>query len=176
MYERYYYNPVDYNILNSSDSRDDGDPDWRKALKSLLCAVVWIAAIVLVVGMCSSCTTTRYVPVVQIRTDTVQITKLQRDSIYVQDSTHVSEKQKGDTLYIEKEKWHTKYIERETHDTIYQATHDTIPQPYPVPEYVEKKLSWWQRLRLHLGNIMLVLLGAAVLYGAVKIYLRLKPL
>ena len=132
---------------------------------------LFLTTAVLILG---SCTTTRYVPVVQVRTDTVQITKHQRDSIYVQDSTHVSEKQKGDTLYVELEKWHTKYIEKATHDTVYQATHDTIPQPYPVPEYVEKKLSWWQRLRLHLGNIMLVLIGAAVLYAAARLYMKIK--
>ena len=172
MYERYYYNPLDYSQMNLLPG-DDG-PDWKNTFRSVGCTLLWIIVMFLMVSMCSSCTTTRYVPVVQIRTDTVQITKLQRDSIYVQDSTHVSEKQKGDTLYIEKEKWHTKYIERETHDTVYHATHDTIPQPYPVPEYVEKKLSWWQRLRLHLGNIMLVLIGAAILYGAAKLYLKFR--
>ena len=175
MYERYYYNPLDYSQLNHMRYNDDDGPNWQDTLKAIIYTIIWIIIICSLITLCS-CTTTKYVPVVQVRTDTVQITKHQRDSIWLHDSIHVVEKQKGDTMWIELEKWHTKYIERETHDTIYQATHDTIPQPYPVPEYVEKKLSWWQRLRLHLGNIMLVILGAAVLYGAAKLYLKFKPL
>jgi hypothetical protein len=55
-------------------------------------------------------------------------------------------------------------------DTIYRATHDTIPQPYEVVKEVPAPLSWWQRVRLWLGNVVLLaLLGVAVYYG-VKCY------
>ena len=97
----------------------------------------------------------RVVTVETVRTDTTYITKHQRDSVWLHDSIHVTEK--GDTIRIER--WHTKYVEKATHDTLYQATHDTIPQPYPVEKLVERKLSWWQQTRLHLANIMLWLLG-----------------
>jgi len=60
-------------------------------------------------------------------------------------------------VWLELERWHTKYIERETHDTTYVATHDTVPSPYPVPEYIEKQLSWWQKTRIHLGEAMLAI-------------------
>ncbi len=115
----------------------------------------------------------RIVEVERVRTDTTYITKHQRDSVWLHDSIHV--KDKGDTVTIER--WHTKYIERATHDTIYQATHDTLPLPYPVEvvKKVEKPLTWWQRMRLHVANIVLLLL---LIYGGAKLwrlYRRLRP-
>ena len=133
-----------------------------------LIAFLFLLAAVLIFG---SCTTTRYVTVPEIHTDTLIQNTVLKDSVFLHDSIY--QKEKGDTILIEK--WHTKYRERLVHDTLYQHRVDTIAKPYPVPEYVEKKLSWWQRLRLHLGNIMLVLIGAAVLYAAAKIYLRFRP-
>ena len=130
---------------------------------------LFLTTAVLILG---SCTTTRYVTVPEIHTDTLIQNTVQKDSVFLHDSIY--QKEKGDTILIEK--WHTKYRERLVHDTLYQHRVDTIAKPYPVPEYVEKKLSWWQRLRLHLGNIMLVLIGAAVLYAAAKLYLKFKPL
>ena len=81
-------------------------------------------------AMLFGCTTTKYVPVIEHRTDTVRITQQQRDSIYLHDSIRVSEK--GDTVTIDR--WHTKYIARTSHNTIYQATHDSIPVPYKETE------------------------------------------
>ena len=115
-----------------------------------------------------SCRTTRYVPVVAVRTDTVQITRHHRDSIFLHDSIHVNEKQKGDTVWLEVDRWHTRYIERETHDTLYVATHDTVPSPYPVPEYVEKQLSWWQQTRIHMGEALIAIIGIWLLWFFIK--------
>ena len=101
------------------------------------------------------CRTTRTVTVEKVRTDTLMVLKHTHDSIYSHDSVMVSEK--GDTVRIER--WHTRYIEREKHDTIYQATHDTIPKPYPVEKLVAAPLTWWQQTRLHLANILLWFVG-----------------
>lgn len=106
----------------------------------------------------------RVVTVEKVRNDTTVITKHQRDSVWLHDSIHVTER--GDTIRIEK--WHTKYVEKATHDTLYQATHDTIPQPYPVEKLVERELTWWQQTRLHLANIMLWLLGIGGVLFIVK--------
>ena len=126
---------------------------------------LFLTTAVLIFG---SCTTTRYVTVPEYHTDTLIQTTVRHDSVMLHDSIY--HMVKGDTVLIER--WHTKYRERLVHDTLYQHRIDTISKPYPVPEYVEKKLSWWQRLRLHLGNIMLVLIGAAVLYAAARLYLK----
>lgn len=99
-----------------------------------------IVGVIIAMALCAllgSCTTTKYVPVIEHRTDTVRITQQQRDSIYLHDSIRVSEK--GDTVTIDR--WHTKYIERTSHDTIYQSKTDSIPVPYKVTEYVERKRS-----------------------------------
>lgn len=116
----------------------------------------------------SSCRTVQFVPVIETRTDTVEITRQQRDSIWLHDSIHVTERQSGDTIFLTSVKWHTKYIERETHDTIYVATHDTVPQTYPVEVEVEKKLTVWQQFRMSLGNVVLY----AMLIGVVWFFLR----
>ena len=108
------------------------------------------------------CTKTEYITVEKVRTDTTYITKHQRDSIWLHDSVMVSEK--GDTVKIEK--WHTKYVSKEVHDTLYQATHDTIPQPYPVTEYVEKKLSTWQVVLMTIGTLTLM---GIIIFAAIKL-------
>lgn len=107
-----------------------------------------------------SCTTTRYVPVVEHHTDTLRLSRNIRDSIYVHDSIRVREK--GDTVLVER--WHTRYREKLAHDTIYKSRVDSIPAPYPVEKKVEKELTWWQQTRLHLANVVLWLLGAAVVW------------
>ena len=111
--------------------------------------------IIMVCCILMGCRTTRTVTVEKVRTDTLMVLKHTHDSIYSHDSVMVSEK--GDTVRIER--WHTRYIEREKHDTIYQATHDTIPKPYPVEKLVAAPLTWWQQTRLHLANILLWFVG-----------------
>ena len=116
---------------------------------------------VMVMVLCciSSCTTTKYVPVVEYHTDTLIQKMTQRDSIYLHDSTIVREK--GDTVRIEH--WRTKYHDREVHDTIYQSRNDTVPQPYPVTEYVERKMSGIDKFLIATGilSIISVLIFAA---------------
>ena len=137
-----------------------------------LIAFLFLLAAVLILG---SCTTTRYVTVPEYHTDTLIVTKQQRDSVWLHDSIYTSEKQKGDTIFVEVRKWSTKYREKIVHDTTYISKVDTIAKPYPVPEYIERKLTWWQRLRIHLGNIMLAVIAGAILYTAAKIYLKFRP-
>ena len=113
--------------------------DFRPAIVRLIkVTVLWLIVLALAAWL-TSCTATKYVEVEKVRTDTTYITKWQKDSVWLHDSIHV--KERGDTVLVEK--WHTKYVENQVHDTTYVATHDTIPAPYPVTEYVEKELSWW---------------------------------
>lgn len=114
--------------------------------------------ILIAILLLTSCKSVEYVTVEKVRTDTTYITKQQRDSIWLHDSIHI--KERGDTMLIER--WHTKYIEKMTHDTTYVATHDTIPQPYPVTQYVEKKLSWMQKSLMGVGLLALMALVVAI--------------
>ena len=128
-------------------------------MKQNLCLVILVAVL-----MAGCKTKERVVTVEKVRNDTTYITKHQRDSVWLHDSIHVTEK--GDTIRIER--WHTKYVEKATHDTLYQATHDTIPQPYPVEKLVERELSWWQQTRMHLGEALLALAGIAVVVFVIR--------
>jgi hypothetical protein len=107
-----------------------------------------------------SCRSVRYVPIETIKHDSVYITQHQKDSIYIHDSIY--QKENGDTVLIEK--WHTRYIEKQVRDTLIQIQSDTIPQPYPYEVEVPAQLSWWQKTRMHIGEItiiaLLVLLGS----------------
>ena len=140
------------------------DSDRQRALKRVIkYLIIWLAVLMLLAWL-TSCTATKYVEVEKVRIDTTYITKWQRDSVWLHDSIHV--KERGDTVLVEK--WHTKYVESIKHDTTYIATHDTIPQPYPVEtiKMVEKELNWWQRLRLWIGNIgLLAILGFVGWFG-----------
>ena len=118
----------------------------------------------IIIGMLCSCKQIEYVTVEKVRNDTTYITKHQRDSIWLHDSIMVSEK--GDTIKIEK--WHTKFIEKVSHDTTYVATHDTIPQPYPVTQYVEKPLSKIQKTLIGIGIIALMVVIVIVVWKLKK--------
>lgn len=110
----------------------------------------------------------RIITVEKVRTDTTYITRHQRDSIRVQDSTHVREWQSGDTTFVEVERLMRIYIDRTVHDTLREATHDTVPRPYPVEVEVPAQLTWWQQTRLHLANIVLWLLAGAAIVRIMK--------
>lgn len=123
--------------------------DFRKFEFGLIGIIITI----LMLSFCS-CTKTEYVTVERVRTDTAYISKVLHDSIHVRDSIHVTEK--GDTVKIEK--WHTKYVSKLVHDTLVQHKVDSIPVPYPVTEYVEKKLSTWQVVLMTIGGLALMAL------------------
>ena len=162
-------NPIDYNNPNENWMQTGYDPykgmtDKERMKAGCLQGVAFVLIIIFALAICallSGCTTTKYVPVIEHRTDTVRITQHHRDSIYLSDSIYVSDFVRDDTVYRTVDRWHTKYIERTRTDTIYQSRTDTIPMPYPVEvvKEVPAKLTWWQQTRLYLANTVLVVLG-----------------
>ena len=114
---------------------------------------------------------TREVVVTEHHTDTLRLVQHHRDSIYLHDSTFVREYIQGDTVRIITEMWHTKYRDRLKTDTIYRSRTDSVPVPYPVVKEVAAKLSAWQKFRLHLANILLMVVG---LFVGLKIYRLLR--
>lgn len=141
-------------------------------LKGCLAAIAFWLALIFLVLMFASCKSVKYVPVIEHRTDTCYITKHQRDSIWLHDSIYMHEYQKGDTVFMLRDRWHTKYIETVRTDTTYIATHDTIPDPYPVEVKVPRELSWWQKALQRTGGIALGLLFLWLGWQAWKIYKR----
>ncbi len=124
--------------------------------------VATIVAMVVALLMLSGCTTTKYVPVIEHQTDTLIQRVVERDSIHVHDSIRVTEK--GDTVKIER--WHTQYRDRWHHDSIYVSKIDSVPAPYPVTEYVERKRS---RLDWFLTITGIIALMAVIVWIAKKL-------
>lgn len=146
---------------------DNRDQEEERAGNMLLGFILGLIACLLIL-LCSSCTTTKYVTVPEYHTDTVMVNKVQKDSVFLHDSTYVYEK--GDTFYMER--WHTKYVLKELHDTTYISKRDTIPAPYPVEKEVPAELTWWQQTRLHIANILLYLLAIFGVIWIVKKYIK----
>ena len=123
---------------------------------------LWICVLLMIALWLTSCTTTKVVTVEKVKTDTTYITKQQRDSIWLHDSIHVTER--GDTIRIER--WHTKYISKEVHDTLYRAKTDSIPVPYEVIKEVPRKSTWFERIMFCTGIIAILCL---ILFVAKKL-------
>lgn len=103
----------------------------------------WLCIILLTLAIWS-CKSGRYIPVETVRTDSIYINQVQRDSIYRHDSIYIREK--GDTVWMERYKY--VYRDKVVHDTMYVNQTDTIREPYPV----EKELTRWQQMKLELGG------------------------
>ena len=147
-------NPND-NWRKCQDYYDRRESESGEVIKQIVKTLLVCLAFAMLGWLLSGCTTTKYVPVIEHTTDTLVQRVVERDSIHVHDSIRVSEK--GDTVTVER--WHTQYRDRWHHDSVYVARHDTIPQPYPVTEYVERKRTKFEW--------MLIIVGIAALFGGI---------
>ena len=152
---------------NDEDPRDEMLRAFIRAIGTIFSFML----IIVLIAMLTGCKT-RMVVVETVRTDTTYITRHERDSIHEHDSTHVSEKQRGDTIFVEVERWRTKFVERLKHDTLFIARHDTVPRPYPVIQEVEKPLTWWQQTLQRTGLAALAVLLGCIVWMVIKLYIR----
>ncbi len=129
--------------------------DMNKRIETFWTVILTWALLLFVMMLMFGCTTTRYIEVPVVKTDTLYQSKTVTDSVYVHDSTIV--KMAGDTVWVER--WHTRWRDRIQHDTIYEAHRDTVTLAYPVEtaKEVEKELTPWQLFRLRLANIVMIL-------------------
>lgn len=127
------------------------------------------ALLAVVLAVTCACNTTKYVQVPDIRTDTLLVTSLARDSIYVHDSTYIRES--ADTVRIER--WRTRYIERTVHDTVRSVRVDSVAVPYPVEVEVPAKISRWQRWKMNMGVAFMAVLAAILLWELLVIKRKL---
>ena len=140
-------------------------------LKGCLSAIVFWIAFVMLILLFVSCKT-RTVVVETVRTDTLLYHRNTRDSIFLHDSIYIHEWAAGETVYVQRDRWRIQYVEKQVHDTTYIATHDTIPQPYPVIKEVPRELTWWQETLQRTGGIALGLLLLWIGLQAWRIYKR----
>ena len=136
----------------------------------VICCFVFIAVLLL-----SSCGNAKKV-VTLYQKDTTYITvhdkEAVRDSIYIDRFKTI--KEKGDTVYITDTqiKYRDKWREKEVHDTTYVEKIKTET----ITKEVEKKLNRYQKTMIGLGWTLIVLLLAALGYGAYKLYRKFKPI
>ena len=101
---------------------------------------------------------TEYVPIESVRYDNVMIEKLMRDSVFVRDSVYL--KEKGDTIYKYKDRF--VYVYKNRVDTFFAEKIREIEIPVPV----ERKLSWWERVKLNYAEWVIgVIVAMALIYA-----------
>lgn len=118
----------------------------------------WIYCFLLISALWS-CRSVKYVPVETVKTDSIYITNVLRDSIYRLDSIYIRDK--GDTVLVEKYKY--LFVDKLRHDTLYINHTDSIRVPYPV----EKELTRWQQMKLELGGwaFGIIITAALIIVG-----------
>lgn len=158
--------PIDYNNPNDNWMQTGYDPykglsdneRMKAGCFQLLAVIGSVIAAIAICALLGSCTTTKYVPVIEHHTDTLRIVQHQRDSIYLSDSIYVNDFVRDDTVYKTVERWHTQYRDRTVRDTIYQSRTDSVPVPYPVIRDAEHHLSLIQKVLMWTGGIALMVL------------------
>ena len=101
---------------------------------------------------------TEYIPIESVRYDSLMIEKLMRDSVFVRDSVYLQEK--GDTVFKYKDRF--VYVYKNRVDTFFAEKIREIEVPVPV----ERKLTWWERVKLNYAEwVIAVLVDIALVYA-----------
>lgn len=177
------------NFESDTDNAETIDITRQAPRMSTMKTAIILAIIITCVLMAilSSCTTTKYVPVTETRTehhwhtDTVR----QRDSTHTERETIIREVDSaamakyGIQMQANQRAWLV--LQREMENRLRELEHmsankdtvrDSIPVPYPVEKQVAAPLTWWQQARMHVGGIVIFLL---IIFAAWKIYVILHP-
>lgn len=117
---------------------------WLLVRNIVLCLSVILTSL-LISALISGCTTTKYVPVENVKTEyrDREVEKLITDTI--RDTRFVWVK--GDTVIDIREKERIKRVE--IHDTCYIEQTNTIREPYPV----ERELTKWEKAKMDFGGM-----------------------
>lgn len=128
----------------------------KRAIQRGVAVLIFYILVLAILSFLPSCTTTKYVPVETIRTDTLNHYIHRIDSITQRDSIVEKIYMRGDTVVNEIEKY--KYIERikEVTDTVTEVKTEIKE----IPVEVEKELTAWQKFKINFSEIVI---GIAVL-------------
>lgn len=127
--------------------------------------VLWAMIGAAVCVMCS-CARVQYVPVESVKTDSVRVVDIQRDSIYVQDSVIVREK--ADTIFVTR--WRTEYREALRVDTVQIVRTDSIQNIVEV----ERNFTPWESICFSLGRVMLTIGAFVLVYKLFILFRKLR--
>ena len=106
--------------------------------------------VIVAILMLTCCTTTKYVPVIETKVDSIYVAKLSVDTFRTTDSVYIEKK--GDTI-IKLQKSYV-YKVKEIRDTMLVETRDTLTQFYPV----ERMQTISEKVYITLGKIFCLLL------------------
>lgn len=120
-----------------------------------------IAVMLLLLLMCSC--RTEYVPLEVVRYDSIMTEKLMRDSVFVRDSVYL--KEKGDTIYKYRDRF--VYVYKDRVDTIFAEK--IREKEVPVP--VERKLTWWEVVKMEWLDRIFAAMVIVALYWKIKEWL-----
>ena len=173
------------NFESDTDNAETIDITRQAPRMSTMKTAIILAIIITCVLMAilSSCTTTRYVPVTETRTEHHWHT----DSVRERDSTHTEREtiirevdsaamaKYGIQMQTNQRAWLV--LQREMENRLLELEHmtaqrdtvrDSIPVPYPVVKMVEKPLSWWERLRLNIFNVLLGVIALVIIFFVIR--------
>lgn len=102
----------------------------------------------IMLSLLAGCKSVQYVPVETVRTDSVYVDRLQRDSIYQRDSVYINRWTAGDTVYQDKIVYKYIYRDKVKYDTVAILRSDSVRVPYPI----ERKHRKWEQIRLDVGG------------------------
>lgn len=125
----------------------------------------WLLVAVAALATCS-CTTTQYVPVETVRTDSVRVVDIKRDSIFVVDSLIIREK--ADTVYVTR--WRTEFREVLRMDTLQVLRVDSVNTIVEV----ERPLTKVQQLKMDVGAGVMYAVPILIAVGLFLLYRKLK--
>ena len=109
---------------------------------------------------------TEYIPIESVRYDSLMIEKLMRESVFVRESVYLQEK--GDTVFKYKDRF--VYVYKNRVDTFFAEKIREIEVPVPV----ERKLTWWERVKLNYAEWVIAVLVAIALVYALRQWLARK--
>lgn len=127
--------------------------------------------ILVIIVLCSSCGMLKHQPTNTIvQHDTTVVYKnnnvYQHDSIYVYKDKVIHTK--GDTVYVTETLFKDRWKVKEVHDTTYIEKSKDNEEQTTITEYVEKELTWFQKLFIALGKILSIALILFILYKILK--------
>ena len=173
------------NFESDTDNAETIDITRQAPRMSTMKTAIILAIIITCVLMAilSSCTTTKYVPITETRTehhwhtDTVR----QRDSTHTERETIIREVDSAAMakygIQMERNQRAWLVLQREMENRLLELEHmtaqrdtvrDSIPVPYPVVKMVEKPLSWWERLRLNIFNVLLGVIALVIIFFFIR--------
>lgn len=137
-------------------------PD-AESLVTAAIGLLFMAGLLLMLCGCGTAKKAVRVEKGSVLRDTVRLSVVRTDSVFVRDSIFVREK--GDTVRIER--WRTEWRDRLVRDTLFSVRRDSVRTE--VPAEAEKPARWYDQLFLWAGKAALGLLVAWIAILCLKL-------